>query len=48
MFLALSTCLYGPVYTKSLKRLFLKTPAKVEISENATYVLLCELGETAF
>jgi len=30
------------------KRLFLKTPAKVEISENAGYVLSCELGETAF
>ena len=30
------------------KRLFLKTPGKVEISENAGYVLPCKLGETGF
>jgi len=28
--------------------LFLKTPAKVEISENAGYVLSCQLGEKGF
>ena len=30
------------------KRSFLKTPAKVEISENAGYVLSCQRGETGF
>jgi hypothetical protein len=28
------------------KRSLVKTPAKVEISENAGYVLLCQRGET--
>src|SRR4029434_9084480 len=30
------------------KRSFLKTPAKVEISENSVFVFACELGETEF
>jgi len=30
------------------KLLLLKTLGKVEISENAGYVLSCELGETVF
>ena len=30
------------------KRSFLKTPAKVEISENTGYVLSCQRGETGF
>ena len=30
------------------KNVFLKTPAKVEISENAGYVLPCQLGESGF
>src|SRR4029434_2020396 len=30
------------------KRSFLKTPAKVEISENSVFVFACELGQTEF
>ena len=30
------------------KRSFLKTPAKVEISENTVFVFACELGQTEF
>ena len=30
------------------KQIFLKTLAKVEISDNAGYVLSCQLGETGF
>jgi len=30
------------------KRLFLKTPGKVDIYDNAGYVLPCQLGQTGF
>jgi len=42
-----------PLFTKKpcfyhRKRFFLKPLAKVDISENAGYVLPCQLGETGF
>jgi len=44
---------FGLSFTQKLrfyhgKRSFLKTPAKVEISENSVFVFACELSQTEF